>query len=294
MAPSRKAAVSDPSSSKPSTSTPQKNHSKRHQHKKHPAPPEASSALPGVQKIKAALRQTRRLLAKDNLAADVRVATERRLKSLEGDLEKAEQGRLERAMATRYHKIKFFERQKVSRKIQQTKRKLAAATEKAERKKWEAHLAELRVDLSYIVHYPKTKKYISLFPPEVRNAKEGQSAADVAREAKEKSETDRQREEIRTWMREQMDSGALSWEPEVELDKSERRAGSASKAPTMEVQETKKSKAKKNDQKGASTAKGAKAGGVANDDFFGADDGEDEDSSNEGGESDGDIDMDED
>ncbi|EIW54208.1 uncharacterized protein TRAVEDRAFT_74419 [Trametes versicolor FP-101664 SS1] len=294
MGPSRKAGVSDPSSSKPSTSTPQKNNSKRPQHKKHPAPPEASNALPGVQKIKAALRQTRRLLAKDNLAADKRVATERRLKSLEGDLEKAEQGRLERAMATRYHKIKFFERQKVSRKVQQTKRKLAAATEKGERKEWEARLAELRVDLSYIVYYPKTKKYISLFPPEVRNAKEGQSAADAAREAKEKSETDRQREEIRAWMREQMDSGALSSEPEVELEKSEKRSGSASKvAPTMEVQETKKSKVK-NDQKGVSTAKGAKASGVANDDFFGADGGEDEGSSSGGGESDGDIDMDED
>ncbi|KAL1937859.1 hypothetical protein VTO73DRAFT_12752 [Trametes versicolor] len=295
MGPSRKAGVSDPSSSKPSTSTPQKNNSKRPQHKKHPAPPEASNALPGVQKIKAALRQTRRLLTKDNLAADKRVATERRLKSLEGDLEKAEQGRLERAMATRYHKIKFFERQKVSRKVQQTKRKLAAATEKGERKEWEARLAELRVDLSYIVHYPKTKKYISLFPPEVRNAKEGQSAADAAREAKEKSETDRQREEIRAWMREQMDSGALSWEPEVELEKSERKAGSASKAaPTMEVQEVKKSKAKKNDQTGVSAAKGAKASGVANDDFFGADGGEDEDSSSGGSDSDGDVDMDED
>ncbi|KAJ8461991.1 hypothetical protein ONZ51_g11186 [Trametes cubensis] len=131
MGPSRKATTSDPSSSKqqqPSTSTPHKKSSKRPQHKKHPAPPpSAPNALPGVQKIKAALRQTRRLLAKDSLAADVRVATERRLKSLEADLAKAEQARLERTMATRYHKIKFFERQKVSRKLAQTKRKLACA-----------------------------------------------------------------------------------------------------------------------------------------------------------------------
>ncbi|KAH9889320.1 hypothetical protein C8Q73DRAFT_154352 [Cubamyces lactineus] len=301
MGPSRKATTSDPSSSKQPSNTPHKK-SKRPQHKKHPAPPpSASNALPGVQKIKAALRQTRRLLAKDNLAADVRVATERRLKSLEADLAKAEQARLERTMATRYHKIKFFERQKVSRRLNQTKRKLASEDVGAkERKELEARLAELRVDLNYILHYPKTKKYISLFPPEVRQAKAGQSAAEAAREAKEKSDTDKQREEIRAWMRKQMDAGELSWEPEVELEKAERKAARASKATSsMETQparpkEEKKSKAK------------PKAAGIADDDFFGGDDDEDEDgeqdkdesnsdsSDDGGGRSDEDVDMDED
>ena len=302
MGPSRKATTSDPSSSKQPSNTPHKK-SKRPQHKKHPAPPpSASNALPGVQKIKAALRQTRRLLAKDNLAADVRVATERRLKSLEADLAKAEQARLERTMATRYHKIKFFERQKVSRKLNQTKRKLASEDVGAkERKELEARLAELRVDLNYILHYPKTKKYISLFPPEVRQAKAGQSAAEAAREAKEKSDTDKQREEIRAWMRKQMDAGELSWEPEVELEKAERKAAPASKATSsMETQSARPTKEEKK-----SKAK-PKAAGIADDDFLGGDDDEDEDgeqdkdesssdsSDDGGGGSDEDVDMDED
>ncbi|KAG9079204.1 18S rRNA maturation protein [Ceratobasidium sp. UAMH 11750] len=59
---------------------------------------------PGVQKLKSSLRQTRRLLAKDDLAPDVRIQTERRLKSLEADLAKAETRRKERSMAVRYHK----------------------------------------------------------------------------------------------------------------------------------------------------------------------------------------------
>jgi len=42
------------------------------------------------------------------LAADVRVTAERKLKSLEEDLAKAEQSRKERKMATKYHKVKFF------------------------------------------------------------------------------------------------------------------------------------------------------------------------------------------
>lgn len=44
----------------------------------------------------------------DNLAADVRVETERRLKALEADLERAEVNRQERTLATRYHMVKFF------------------------------------------------------------------------------------------------------------------------------------------------------------------------------------------
>lgn len=44
----------------------------------------------------------------DNLAANVRVETERRLKSLQADLETAEAASKERAVAVRYHKVKFF------------------------------------------------------------------------------------------------------------------------------------------------------------------------------------------
>lgn len=96
---------------------------------KHKKNAHASSSAPeksaGVSKLKAQLRQTRRLLAKvgsgfirisvfpvltaqDNIAADVRVETERRLKSLQKDLETAETANKERAFAARYHKVKFF------------------------------------------------------------------------------------------------------------------------------------------------------------------------------------------
>lgn len=91
-------------------------------------PEKETAGVPGVQKIKSSLRQTRRLLAKvtpyiisdghsinhelpiyqDNLAADVRVETERRLKALEADLLQAESSKKERALAVRYHKVKFF------------------------------------------------------------------------------------------------------------------------------------------------------------------------------------------
>ncbi|RPD68984.1 hypothetical protein L226DRAFT_540154 [Lentinus tigrinus ALCF2SS1-7] len=295
-----KAVVSDPSSSKQHASQSEKNSKgrKRPQHKKHPAPstPDSSSSnvLPGVQKIKAALRQTRRLLAKDTLAADVRVATERRLKALEADLARAEQARLERTLATRYHKVKFFERQKIARRIAQIAKQLAADPEKKERRKLEARLQELRVDLNYVLHYPKTKKYISLFPPEVRQGGKDKDKEQVAREEKEKSETDRQREEVRKWVREQMEAGALSAEPEVELTADAKRAAAA--AQDTFVQDGVRDKR----TKGGNAKSIGKAAGnaVADDDFFAkdeeADSEENEEGDSPGEDSEEDSDMDED
>lgn len=184
-----------------------------------------------MQKIKSALRQTRRLLAKDNLAADVRVETERRLKALEADLAKAERVRKEKALAQRYHHIKFFERQKVTRKLNKTKRELEACTDKKEKKKLEKALFELRVDLNYILHYPKLKKYISLFPPEVRQKshdEKGKSKASdeqTEEQAQEKAATDLERDEIRSQIREAMEKGELSSEPEVEKRRDTRPSG---------------------------------------------------------------------
>ncbi|KAF9262676.1 hypothetical protein L218DRAFT_973478 [Marasmius fiardii PR-910] len=169
------------------------------------------NAISGVQKIKAAIRQARRLLAKDRLNADVRVQTERKLKSLEADLTKAEESRKEKTLATRYHKVKFFERQKVCRKIKQLKRKVSEATKDSSENQLQSELFDLRVDLNYILHYPKTKKYISLFPPEVRQGQE------IMADDPDSATTNAEREETRNWIREQMEKRHLPNEPELTL-----------------------------------------------------------------------------
>jgi len=197
-----------------SSSTP----SKSKLHRKHQRT-ESAFSQPGVQKLKASLRQTRRLLAKDNLAADVRVETERRLQASQADLARGEAAKKERGLATRYHKIKFFERQKVVRKLNQAKKRLALTLEKEDvdsssKKEIEDTLTELRVDLNYIMHYPKSKKYISLFPPEVRQA----SGANFKQQTAESTTTAVDKEEIRTWIRTRMQSGELEVESEMHLD----------------------------------------------------------------------------
>lgn len=47
-------------------------------------------------------------MQQESLGADVRIKTERKLKALEADLVVAERANKERALATRYHKVKFF------------------------------------------------------------------------------------------------------------------------------------------------------------------------------------------
>ncbi|KAF8910877.1 hypothetical protein CPB85DRAFT_1221148 [Mucidula mucida] len=196
--------------------------------------PKASGSTPGVSKLKASLRQTQRLLAKDNLAADVRVTTERRLKALESELAEAELSKKEQTLSARYHGVKFFERQKVTRKIKKAKKNDDAEA-----------LLDARVDLNYILHYPKLKKYISLFPPEVRDP-------DSASKSTTSSETDAQRDELRSSIRQRMLSGELPTEPEVEV-------ASYSKEKRKELPSGKKS---------ASVAREE----VEEDAFFGSDD----------------------
>ncbi|KAI0090807.1 hypothetical protein BDY19DRAFT_887116 [Irpex rosettiformis] len=210
-----------------------KSHPHQKHHKKHGSKPKrprsneevSGNTLPGVQKIKAALRQTKRLLAKEKLAADVRVVTERKQRALEADLAKAERARKERALAQKYHMIKFFgmfsfvifflERQKTVRRLKQVKNRLEGCTDKEEHKKLEKEIFNIRVDLNYINHYPKLNKYIALYPPEIRqqqgNNGKSKEPEDVDLPT---AETDRQRVELQEQIRERMRNGELSMEPE--------------------------------------------------------------------------------
>lgn len=202
----------------PSTSKrPRPNHNEKdgkRPYRHHNHQPKDDAGATGISKLKASLRQTRRLLAKvrntslhlstqlpmlifshvcvtiycavfcayqDTLAPNVRVQTERRLKSLEGDLARAELASKERTMAVKYHRVKFFgaslsfhlttphrgfllpsciyqlvDRQKITRKIRQIKKQLSdpSLTSKKERKNLEETLFSLRVDLNYVLVCP--------------------------------------------------------------------------------------------------------------------------------------------
>ncbi|KAF9513796.1 hypothetical protein BS47DRAFT_1329316 [Hydnum rufescens UP504] len=170
---------------------------------------EKKPSLPGVQKIKSTIRQTTRLLAKGNIKADVRIETERRLASLRADLAQAEQARQEQAVAVRYHKVKFFEKKKACRRINRVKRDLAQDTPEMEtRRKLEEALFEYRVDLNYILHFPKLKKYVSLFPPAEATSENTTSSKTPSDST---SETDAIRQEVRNWVRTSYDKWCIAY-----------------------------------------------------------------------------------
>lgn len=98
------------------------------------------------------------------------------------------------------------------------------------------------------------KKYISLFPPELREGETQELSIDPGRE------------EVRSWIRSQMESGELSAEPELHLDS--RGAGGA----VDWGGEKKKTKKKGSTQDATATLEEADPG----DAFFGDDDDEDE------------------
>jgi hypothetical protein len=75
---------------------------------------------------------------------------------------------------------------------------------------------------TFLQHYPKTRKYISLYPPEARGAQT------LPVDAPEKAKTDVKRDELRQWVREQMEQGNMASEPELELEKDEEVGRNAS------------------------------------------------------------------
>ncbi|KAJ2777148.1 18S rRNA maturation protein [Coemansia javaensis] len=127
------------------------------------------------------VRGLTRLLQREGLASTARVELERRLKALTILQTQMSSAQKDRANATRYHGVKFFERKKVLRRLAQVERLLAAdegARELAEERR------TLLVDLNYTTYYPNEHKYISLFPADPSaTAEDARARREAIREA---------------------------------------------------------------------------------------------------------------
>ncbi|SNX82397.1 related to rRNA-processing protein EFG1 [Melanopsichium pennsylvanicum] len=263
----------------------------------------SASSLPGVpgaSKIKSSIRQTKRLLAKDNLAPGTKIEAERRLKSLEADLEVATKKQMEKSRASKYHQVKFVERQKLVRRIARCKRnlgrlesgKMKAETDsedgdsdndddddqefKVQRvieSKMSAEqltqlLKQLRQLLQYVVQYPAELRYVALFP----HGEQGPKIPD----AKESDKSRQKAYEHLVRVQKAMDSGELSGEPEEELSSQDRPRTKLAHDQSAQVDngKDKKDKRAKKDNKASENKRKREssdqddAGGIAGDDFF--------------------------
>ena len=106
------------------------------------------------------MRNIERLLKREGLPEKLRLEKQRELEKLEVIFKENKQSELERKMAVKYHKVKFFERVKITRAIE----KLEKANP-VEAKRTDAvtkNIESLRDDLHYVTNFPKGYKYVSV------------------------------------------------------------------------------------------------------------------------------------
>ncbi|KAG2212244.1 hypothetical protein INT47_001603 [Mucor saturninus] len=124
-------------------------------------------------KIKKRIRDVKRTLSKGGKHVSAQVFTEskRRLRVLEFELGEKIIDEVERANATKYHKVKHFERKKAERKIKQARNALREENDETKKAALQQKLDEAELKLLYVSHFPKTLSYVSLFPAENENDK---------------------------------------------------------------------------------------------------------------------------
>lgn len=121
----------------------------------------------GASKTRKKMRDIERLLKKDTLPAHVRVENERALKALGVELQNTQHNLKAKQNAKKYHMVRFFEKKKAIRKLKQARKILedTASTEvRKDIKKARKVVKHSEVDIVYVMLFPKTEKYISLYP----------------------------------------------------------------------------------------------------------------------------------
>lgn len=119
----------------------------------------------GTNKIKKRIRDIERLLTKkkDILPDTVLLEKERTLEALKLELTNAELNQKAKKYSTKYHMVRFFERKKALKKYNQCLRKIEKITDE-EREAYNKRLLGRKIDVCYVVNFPKTQKYVSLYP----------------------------------------------------------------------------------------------------------------------------------
>lgn len=117
----------------------------------------------GANKIKKRIRDLERLLSRkrDSLPDTIIVEKERTLEALKLELENAKLKTKIKENAKKYHMVRFFERKKALRRYKKAKK---VVEESKGDKKAKKDLEEKKIDLCYVVNFPKTEKYIALYP----------------------------------------------------------------------------------------------------------------------------------
>ena len=145
---------------------------------------------------------------------------EKKLAVLEQESAENKQKLREQKYAVRYHKVRFFERIKLERKIGKLQKTLKGLEHDDESKDATRRaLAAAREDLEYVLHFPKGEKYVSL----LKDAEDPEAQAHLERE----------RERLRAVVKRRMRDEAIV----NELDEGEEDGGAGEGRFAQEIRE---------------------------------------------------------
>lgn len=113
--------------------------------------------------VKNKIRDVDRLLRRDNLDDEVKSKLIVEKENLEAQYLRNKQSEKEKQLAIKYHKVKFFERKKVTRKIRSIESKISPDDDTNTIDERQEQRKQLENDLAYIMYFPKDEKYISLY-----------------------------------------------------------------------------------------------------------------------------------
>ena len=99
-----------------------------------------------------------------SLPANVRVEKERALQSAQYELAETQKARKKSDMIGKYHKIRFFDRQKATKKLKRLRKDVEACEDEDQKRSELVKVADAEVDVNYAIYYPLELPYVSLFP----------------------------------------------------------------------------------------------------------------------------------
>jgi hypothetical protein len=147
-----------------------------------------------INDLKTSIRNLRRLLdrapdastGKEALPPKIRIAKERELASAQHELAESQSAEARSKMIARYHKVRFFDRQKATKRLKRARKAMKEVEDDAaERERLALEADECEVDVQYAMYYPLDVAYVALYPS-VRKAEgkeeEGSAAAEVQRQ----------------------------------------------------------------------------------------------------------------
>ncbi|KAK4548619.1 hypothetical protein LTR36_009529 [Oleoguttula mirabilis] len=139
-----------------------------------------------VNDLKSQIRSLSRLLDhNDDLPANIRIEKERALQTAQHELDEEQRAKKRSDMIGRYHKVRFFDRQKATKRLKRAKKELieCVADSQGKRAGLEKRVEEGEVDVAYAMYYPLDQPYRALFP--TKRKKDGDAEEDVAEEVKD-------------------------------------------------------------------------------------------------------------